>query len=161
MRYFLSLVIGLLLFKPFGVQAQANAETAKTFGLSLIQAYYDNQCTYVFDHLDQTVISLQGGQSLPIQENMRNLFCEDMPVRKDIGNSYAQYQENYRPQVYDQKAFKKQFPAWAQHITLQAGDFFFDGGHPKAAGHTRLFTSENQVRFVLRYTAGDWVIIAI
>lgn len=159
MSRFLCFVIGIISLNNPIVSAQGDATAAKEFGVSLVQAFYDNQCSYVFDHLDKTVTSLQGGQQLAIRASMRGLFCEDMPIRKDISNSYTKYTEQYLPQVYNHKTFKKQFPAWAKHIQLKAGDFFFDGAHPRAAGHTRLFTSENQVRFVVRYQDGDWVII--
>lgn len=159
MARFLCLVIGILGLNSTGIWAQGDAAGAKNFGVSLVQAFYDNQCSYVFDHLDKTVTSLQGGQQLAINASMRGLFCEDMPIRKDIANSYTKYTEQYQPQVYNHKTFKKQFPTWAKHIPLQPGDFFFDGAHPRAAGYTRLFTSENQVRFILRYQEGDWVII--
>jgi hypothetical protein len=141
--------------------AQASAEGAKDFGIGLIQSLYDNQCNYVFDHLAATVVSLEGGQILPIQEKLRPLFCQDNPIRQDISNGFTQYQNQYRPKVYDHKAFKKAFPVWANHLKLKAGDYFFDGANPRAAGHTRLFVAEQQVRFVLRYEAGDWIIIGI
>jgi hypothetical protein len=159
MSRFLGFVIGIIWLSSNAVYAQGDAAGAKEFGVSLVQAFYDNQCSYVFDHLDKKVTSLQGGQELEINESMRGLFCEDMPVRKDISNSYTKYTEQYQPQVYNHKTFKKQFPAWAKHIQLQPGDFFFDGAHPRAAGHTRLFTSEHQVRFIVRYQEGNWVII--
>ncbi|MGH1337002.1 MAG: hypothetical protein ACRBFS_12830 [Aureispira sp.] len=161
MRHLLLLTIGFFLLQASFATAQGDAEAAKAFGLSLVQSLYDNQCSYVFDHLDKSVTSMQGGQRIAIEENMRPVFCEDLPIRKDISNSYTHYTEQYRPQIYDHKAFKKQFPAWANHITLKAGDYFFDGAHPKAAGHTRLFTAESQIRYILRYTEGDWIIIGI
>ncbi len=157
----ISCIAACWLLTASGLQAQASAESAEAFGRSLVQSLYDDQCSYVFDHLATTIVSLEGGQSLPIQDNMRGLFCEDSPIRTDIANSYTLYESNYRPKVYDHKAFKKQFPAWAKHLTLKSGDYFFDGAHPRAAGHTRLFTAEQQARFVLRYTNGDWVIIGL
>lgn len=159
MSRFLCFVIGIVWLNSARVYAQGDATGAKDFGISLVQAFYDNQCSYVFDHLDHTVTSLQGGQQLAINASMSDLFCKDMPIRKDISNSYTKYTEQYQPKVYNHKTFKKQFPAWANRIQLQPSDFFFDGAHPRAAGHTRLFTSENQVRFVIRYQEGDWVII--
>lgn len=161
MHHILLLTLGLLLGTSSWLQAQGEAAAAQEFGLSLLQAYYDHQCSYIFDHLDQHITTIQGGQKMAIQPAMKALFCEDMPIRKDITNSYSQYQDQYRPKVYDHKEFKKQFPVWAKHFQLKAGDFFFDGANPRAAGHTRLFTSENQARFVLRYQEGDWVIIGI
>lgn len=161
MRHWLLLIISILVLCSSVVNAQGDQTAAKDFGLSLIQSLYDNQCSYVFDHLDKTVFSIQGGQSIVIENNMRALFCKDSPIRRDISNSYSKYLNQYSPQIYDHKTFKKQFPTWAKHITLKAGDYFFDGANPKATGYTRLFTSENQVRFVLRYAQKNWVIIGI
>lgn len=161
MRHILLLTFGILFYATSGLQAQADAATAQEFGLSLIQAYYDNQCSYVFDHLDKNITTIEGGQNMAIQGSMKGLFCQDMPIRKDIANGYNKYEDQYQPKVYNHKEFKQQFPTWAKHFQLKAGDFFFDGAHPKAAGHTRLFIAESQARFVLRYQEGDWVIIGL
>ena len=92
---------------------------------------------------------------------MRQAFCKTSPLRTDVPVSFEHYQTNYAPKVYDKAAFEKAFPAWASRIQWQAGDLFFDGSRPRAAGHTRLFKSEGKARFLLRRQGDSWLIVGL
>lgn len=141
--------------------AQADRESAKLFGLTIIQSFFDQNCDFMFDNLDQRITSFEGGQEVTITPEMRRSFCTDNPLRPDIPVTYQMYEENYTPTVYDKQELSQKFPKWASNLNLQPGDFFFDGSHPVAAGNTRVFTTGNMARFVLRKINGDWKIIAI
>ena len=115
----------------------------------------------MFDNLDTTIISIEGGQSIEINPQMRKLFCSESPLRPDIEVTYEMYVQNYAPKVYDMNELGQKFPEWQNHLNLQAGDYLFDGSHPIAAGNTRLFKAGDMARFALRNINGDWKIIAI
>lgn len=141
--------------------AQDPQNEAKTFGRSLIQSYFDNNCQYVADHLGPELYSLEAGVTLQVDAKMRKAFCKNSPLRSDIPVSFELYEQNYVPKVYDKAAFKKAFPQWAKTIAWKKGDLFFNGSHPRAAGHTRLFKSERQAQFLLRRQGDSWLIIGL
>lgn len=139
--------------------AQDHQAVAKSFGRSLIQSYFDNNCQYVADHLGDQLYSLEAGITISVDAQVRHIFCKDSPLRDDIPVSFDLYEQNYVPKIYDKAAFTKAFPEWAKHIQWKKGDLFFHGGNPRAAGHTRLFKSERQVQFLLRRQGDGWLIV--
>lgn len=141
--------------------AQADKQAAKDFGLTVVQSFFDKNCDYMFDHLASSITSFEGGQTIEIKPEMRELFCQDSPLRPDIKVSYALYEQNYTPTVYNLKEMKAKYPTWVAHLDMRAGDYFFDGALPKAAGHTRLFSAEDMARFLLRKKGDSWEIVAI
>ncbi len=145
----LAILLFLVLHIP-ALWAQDQQAAAKAFGRTLIQSYFDHNCSYVADHFGDQLYSLEAGVARPVDDQVRRLFCKDSPLRGDIAVSFALYEQNYVPKVYDKAAFKKAFPAWAARVPWKKGDLFFDGSHPRAAGHTRLFKSERQAQFLLR-----------
>ena len=149
------------LFLSGNIKAQSDKELAKDFGLSIIQSFFDKNCDYMFDNLDVNITSFEGGQTITITDQMRKLFCSESPLRPDIQVTYAMYEDNYAPQIYNMNELTQKHPEWQAHLNLQNGDFFFDGAHPIAAGNTRLFRAGDMARFALRKINGDWKIIAI
>lgn len=141
--------------------AQSDRESARTFGLNVIQSFFDQNCDFMFDHLDERITSFEEGQTITITAEMRRLFCSENPLRPDMPVTFQMYQENYAPTVYNKQELDQKFPEWSAHLNLQNGDFFFDGAQPIAAGNTRVFTAGDMARFVLRKINGDWKIIAI
>ena len=115
----------------------------------------------MFDNLDATITSIEGGQSITINPQMRKLFCSESPLRPDMEISYEMYEQNYAPKVYDVNELAHKVPDWHSHLNLQAGDYLFDGSHPIAAGNTRLFSAGDMARFAMRNINGDWKITAI
>lgn len=157
----LSMALGLGVLVQ-GLQAQsAQKEAALEFGRSLLQHYFDQDCAHVADHLADQIYSLEAGQSIAVTPELRAVFCKTSPLRPDVPVNWEQYQQQYAPKVYDKAGFERAFPAWAKRIQWQKGDLFFDGAHPKAAGHTRLFKSEQQARFLLRREGQGWRIVGI
>ena len=150
-----------LLLSISSTWAQSDRDAAKDFGLTIIQSFFDQNCDFMFDHLSTTITSFESGQQISITPETRRLFCADNPLRPDIPVTYQMYQENYAPTVYDKNELSQKFPEWASHLNLQAGDYFFDGAHPIAAGNTRVFRAGDMARFVVRKVNNDWVIIAI
>jgi len=150
-----------LLFSASLTFAQATKAEATDFGISIIQSFFDRDCDYMFDNLDASITSIEGSQTIAITPDKRKLFCSEPALRPDIQVTYQMYTENYAPKVYNKTELVQAHPKWAANLNLQAGDYFFDGGHPIAAGHTRLFKTESMARFVLRKINGDWKIIAI
>ena len=135
--------------------------SAEAFGRSIVQSFFDQNCDFMFDNLDQKITSIEGGGIIPITPDLRRLFCAESPLRPDMAVTFQMYEANYQPVLYNKEELSQKFPEWAAHLNLQAGDFFFDGAHPIAAGYTRVFTASDMARFVLRKINGDWKIIAI
>lgn len=143
------------------VFAQRDRASAEAFGMSVVQSFFDQNCDFMFDNLDQQITSFEGGQVIQITPELRRLFCSESPLRPDMAVTFQMYQENYKPVVYDRNELSQKFPEWANHLNLQAGDFFFDGANPIAAGYTRIFRAGDMARFVIRKINGDWKIIAL
>ena len=160
MKYFFTCLLSLFVLQ-FSIQAQATKKSAQRFGLSVIQSFFDHNCDYMFDHFDSSIKSIQGGQTVTITPDTRKKFCEQNPLRTGVPVSYTLYQENYAPKVYTPAELSQKFPEWQTNIQLQAGDYFFDGGHPVAAGNTRMFKTNSMARFAIRMVGGEWKIIAI
>lgn len=141
--------------------AQTGRASAEAFGMSIVQSFFDQNCDFMFDNLDQQITSFEGGQIIQITPELRRLFCSESPLRPDMPVTFQMYQENYKPVLYDRNELGQKFPEWANHLNMQPGDFFFDGANPIAAGYTRVFKAGDMARFVLRKINGDWKIIAI
>lgn len=151
----------LLLTTTVSTSLSAQNEAAATkFGDAIVKSYFDNNCRFVFQQLHTSIISIEGGQSIPISPEMEALFCEDSPLRTDIAVSYELYQQNYTPQVLNATQIEKEYPMWASHLKLQKGDFLYLGGRPNTAG-IRLFKASDMARFLLRQVDGKWKIVAI
>jgi hypothetical protein len=156
----IGLVCGLFLCTNLAF-AQTSRASAEAFGMSIVQSFFDQNCDFMFDNLDQQITSFEGGQIIQITPELRRLFCSESPLRPDMTVTFQMYEENYQPVLYDMTELNQKFPEWAAHLNLQAGDFFFDGANPIAAGYTRVFTAGDMARFVLRKINGDWKIIAL
>lgn len=153
-------LIGFFCLNTDLLTAQDQA-AAKAFGLSLLQSYFDDNCAYVADHLAPTIYSIEGGQTIAVTDQLRQAFCKDQPLRTDVPVSFELYLKNYAPCLYNRATLQKAHPKWAAQLSLQKGDWLFDGSQPKAAGHQRLFKSEGQARFILRPQGDDWVVIGL
>lgn len=160
MKYILTICLSVLICQA-SLQAQATKQAARTFGISVIQSFFDNNCDYMFDHLESSIKSIQGGQTINITADMRKQFCENNPLRRDIPVNYQMYAQNYAPTVYTAAELNQKFPEWQNNIQLNSGEFLFDGGHPIAAGNKRLFKSNGSARFALKMVSGEWKIIAL
>jgi len=143
------------------VSAQSLKKEAQSFGVSVIRSFFNNNCDFMFDHLDQTIVSFESGLSKSINAEDRRSFCDTKATRTDVDVSYELYKSNYNPTIYDANELSQKFPQWHNNLNMQPGDLFFDGANPIAAGHTRLFVAENMARFVLRKTNTGWLIVAI
>jgi len=168
----------LLLFVSLGIFAQktpnsslstaavANSTTlqvqeAKDFGLSVVKAYFDANCTYVYSKLNNEILSIESGQKFDKSTIVQQAFCADSPLRNDIRVSYAQYLQNYNPQVLNATAFSAAYPEMQQALQLKEGDFFFNGMNLNSNA-TELFRAADMTRFVLRRIGqNQFVIIAM
>lgn len=160
MKYILTCMLSFF-FLQFAVQAQTTKKAAHKFGMTVIQSFFDQNCDYMFDHFDASIQSIQSGQTVAVTPESRKQFCAQHPLRTDITVTYAMYAQNYAPKVYSAAELSQAFPEWQTNIQLQTGDFLFDGGHPVAAGNTRLFKTNSMARFALRMVGGEWKIIAL
>ena len=160
---FRSSFLAICLFLCFQSLAQTSgsATEAKNFGLSIVRSYFDNNCSHVFDQLSSRITSIEGGQQIQITEEQRNEFCAQSPLRNDVSVSYQEYLENYAVAVLDLKQFNAKYPEWSNNLSMKAGDYFFDGSRPIAAGAKRLFRASDMSRFLLRKMNGTWKIIAL
>ncbi len=121
----------LCLFMTASLTAQDKKKAAaKTFGLSIIQSFFDHNCDYFFDHLAPEITSFESGQQFKKSEKMRKLICAESPLRPDMEVSYAMYEKNYAPKLYSAAELAKKHPQWEAHLNLQKGDIFFDGAYP-------------------------------
>jgi hypothetical protein len=131
------------------------------FGQSVIEAYFRRDCDFVWNKMDNTIKSIESGQSFTKSAAMKTEFCAENPLRTDISVSYKQYQNNYAPYVLTQAELAQKYPKIQESLQLQADDFFFDGSQLKQAGATSMFRASDMARFIVRKQAGNWVIIAI
>lgn len=161
MNRLLIMLVSTMMYTTTAVYAQSGATDAKAFGTKIVKSYFDNNCNYIFDQLDRTITSIEGGQQIAITPEIKGLFCEDSPLRDDIKVSYELYQQFYTPKVLSAKEVAAQYPAWEKHLGLQSGDYLFIGGRLNEAGGTRLFKSSDMARFLLRQIDGKWKIVAI
>lgn len=159
-RLFL-MIVSALFWCATSMNAQSSAADAKAFGTKIVKSYFDNNCNYIFDQLDGTITSIEGGQQITITPEVKGLFCADSPLRDDIKVTYALYQQYYTPKVLSAKEVAAQYPAWDKHLGLKSGDYLFIGGRLNEAGGTRLFKSSDMARFLLRQIDGKWKIVAI
>ena len=154
-------VVLLVSMVSSSLSAQGLKKEAQIFGVSVIRSFFNNNCDFMFDHLDQTIVSFESGLSKNITAEDRRSFCATKATRTDIDVNYELYKINYNPTVYDASELSQKYPQWHTNLNMQPGDLFFDGANPIAAGHTRMFVAENMARFVLRKTNNGWLIVAI
>lgn len=160
------LIVTLLLLSNL-VSAQKASSTSqeaiavKEFGMSIVKSYFKHDCNFAFDRLHTSITSFEGGQTIKITPEMRQLFCQDDPLRTDIKVSYDMYQDNYTPEILNINQMDQKYPEWVAHVKMEKGDYFFFGGKVKAAGATRLFKASDVARFLVRKINGSWKIVAI
>lgn len=141
--------------------ATLQLQEAKDFGLSAVKAYFDANCAYVYSKLNNEITSIESGQKFDKSAISQQDFCTESPLRKDIRVSYAQYLQNYSPQVFDATTFAAQYPEMQQALQLKEGDFFFNGANLNSNA-TDLFRAADMTRFVLRRIGqNQFVILAM
>jgi hypothetical protein len=137
------------------------ATEAKNFGLSIVKAYIDFNCTFVYSKLANELTVFETGVKMQKASVPQNTFCAKSPVRSDMRVNYQQYLDNYTPEVLDYKQFATKYPSIQNLLKLQAGDFYF-GGNVLKAGGLELFKAADAVRFVIRKgTSGAYQIIML
>jgi len=140
----------------------ANQPTeAKNFGLSIVKAYFDFNCTFVYSKLANELTVFETGVRISKASVPQNTFCANSPLRTDMRVNYQQYLDNYTPEVLDYKQFATKYPSIQNLLKLQPGDFYF-GGNVLKAGGLELFKAADAVRFVIRKgTSGAYQIIML
>ena len=166
MKLITTTLVALAMFMSTAAMSQlassnSDADQVRTFGMEIIQRYFNNDCNYVFDRLHTTVTSFEGGHSISIGPEVKKAFCSESPLRQDIAVTYQMYLDNYAPEVLTAKQLKIQFPEWHNHLNVQPGDYMFFGSKQKAAGAKRVFTASDMARFLVRKINGEWKIIAM
>ena len=122
---------------------------AKTFGLSIVKAYIDFNCAFVYSKLANELVSYETGVKTSKSSVPQSTFCATSPLRTDMRVTYQQYLDNYTPEVLDYKQFATKYPSIQNLLKLQPGDFYF-GGNVLNSGGIELFKAADAVRFVIR-----------
>lgn len=141
--------------------AMSQATEAKNFGLSIVKAYVDFNCPFVYSKLANELTVFETGVKIAKASVPQNTFCANSPLRTDMRVNYQQYLDNYNPEVLDYRQFANKYPSIQNLLKLQAGDYYF-GGNVLKAGGMELFKAADAVRFVIRKDAsGAYQIIML
>ena len=155
---FLFLSVGLFAQRSTGgltntASSTANqAADARTFGLTVVKAYFDFQCSFVYEKLATEITNFTDGVKVQKSSVAQATFCAKSPLRTDMRVQYYQYLENYNPEVLDHTQFAIKYPQYQRFLQLKAGDFYF-GGNVLKSGGLELFKNPDAVRFVVRKNA--------
>ena len=125
---------------------------AKNFGLTLMSAYFNRDCNYVYGKLSSEITVFDGGAKVNKSEFSASDICNEVSIRTDITANYNSYLTNYEPEVMSAAEFGTKFPAYQAVLQLREGDFYF-GGNKLKTGGTEHFFSHDHTRFILRRTA--------
>lgn len=126
-----------------------NHSQALDFGKSMVKAFFDNNCTAVYNSLATSVMSMESGEQFIKSTFTEQQFCSENPARRDIATSYQIYLNNYMPVAMTHTEFAEAYPQLQEIYQLQAGDFYFNGANLKK-GATELFRAADMVTFILR-----------
>jgi hypothetical protein len=150
----LTILIFVLIAQTQGFSQEltnSNHGKALDFGKSMAKAFFDNNCTAVYNSLATTVISMESGEQFLKSNFTEEQFCATNPVRKDMAASYAIYLKNYSPLVMTHVEFAEAYPQFQEIYQLQPGDFYFHGANLNK-GATDLFKAADMLNFILRKT---------
>lgn len=167
------LLLACVLFSFSALTAQRTAKTTisgtldrekqevKTFGLSVIESYFRQDCDFIWNRFGRSIQSIENGQVFETTPDLKTELCNETPIRTDITVSYAMYQTNYDQKIYSSAEIATMYPEVHQRLQMQTGDFLFDGSQRKTATSTSLFRASDAARFVVRRKGTSWIIIAI
>ncbi len=159
--------IASLLFGFQSIDSSQNSELkneALDFSLSIVQAYFDQDCDYVLASIVDSIYMIQDGEYISIQEKKDN-FCHNVTStnlqKKD--KTFSNYREQYDAIIFTKDELEEYIgEAMPQELPIQDGDFFFWGGRLKEefkeSGH---FMRVNSLYFVVRKIDGNWKIVSI
>jgi len=140
--------------------ASSSKTEAKNFGLTLISAYFNRNCNYVYGKLSSEITVMDGGAKVNKSDFTAQDICNEVTIRQDITATYITYLTNYEPEVLSAAEFGTKYPAYQTVLQLREGDFYF-GGNKLKTGGTELFRSHDHTRFVLRrIAANDFQVIS-
>jgi len=157
---FLFLSVGLFAQRGTGLNGTSSStanqsSAAKTYGLSIVQSYFQSNCPSVYEQLAPTVVNVAPQflspstiTSTPKDIIRKTDFCANTPL-KDKTTTWTTYLANYNPTIMDSRQFATNYPRQQSLLNLRSGDFFFDGGVLKPGG-TNLFNNVSSVQFVVR-----------
>lgn len=130
------------------------------FGKQIIKAYFDQDCNAITSTFDTSLISMESGQSVTINNQMIQGFCSESPLRQDMRLNYSMYEANYSPEIMNFKEYSNAYPTRASLYNMQQGDYFFNGINLNA-GATELFRYSDMAAFIIRKTTTGYKIIAM
>jgi hypothetical protein len=125
---------------------------AKNFGLSIVKAYFDEQCPIVYGKIATEYVDFNSGAKVQKSSISQADFCANSPIMTDLGFKYSQYLNNYTPEILDHVQFGAKYPRLQALLQLKAGDVYF-GGNILKAGASEIFHTPNAIRFVVRKNA--------
>jgi hypothetical protein len=131
--------------------ASTQTTEAKNFGLTLMSAYFNRDCNYIYGKLSSEITVFDGGNKVNKTEFTASDICNEVSIRTDINATYNSYLSSYEPEVMSAAEFGTKFPAYQAVLQLREGDFYF-GGNKLKTGGTEHFLSHDHTRFVLRRT---------
>jgi len=136
-------------------------DAVKAFGLSIVKAYFDDNCDFIYDQLDNTIYSMESGDAFTKDAQLKNLFCGENPLREDVPVSYQMYLDNYVQTVYTSLEFKNLNAEMHDFLELGKTDFVFVGSEMKKGKTGRVFRASDMATFVVRKINGNWTITKI
>jgi len=154
---FMVLFLGLNAFSQRGSSLNSTnavnvTEEVNKFGLSIVKAYFDNQCNFVYSKLANEWTDFNSGTKISKNSVPQSTFCADSPIMTDLGFSFSDYLNHYQPEILNNLQFAQKYPRLQTLLQLRSGDFYFGGDIQKPNG-SQIFHTPTAIRFVIRKNA--------
>jgi hypothetical protein len=143
------------------ISADRDKKDVETFGLSIIESYFRQDCDFIWNRFGRTIQSIESGEVFETTPDLKTELCNENPLRTDTKVSFAIYKLNYTQKVYSSAEVATMQPELHQRLQMQVGDFLFDGSQRKTTTSTSVFRASDAARFFVRRKGTSWIIIAI
>lgn len=135
-------------------------QEAKTFSLSIVQAYFSEDCDKVFNSLHDTILVMDGDGVFP-KAGKEDKLCKSVKKSvRDKDKTYQDYLDSYDIEILSPKELMEKFDQpLPDYYQTTASDFFFIGSKLKE-GKERSdnFIWDDAFIFMVRKENQTWTI---
>ncbi|MFK7947776.1 MAG: hypothetical protein AB8G11_09305 [Saprospiraceae bacterium] len=143
--------------------AQQNKMAAKTFSLSIVEAYFSEDCDKVFNVMSDAVLIMDGDGIFKPKEHDDKLCQSIKRAIRDKEKTMENYLETYKIEMLNREELEIKFDAkLPDYYKTVDSDFFFIGWELKE-GKTKVdsFIWDDMFVFMVRNENGVWKIKGI
>jgi hypothetical protein len=144
-----------------GIGTDREKKDVETFGLSIIESYFRQDCDFVWNRFGRTIQSIESGEVFETTPDLKTELCAENPLRTDTNVSFTIYKQNYTQKVYNSAEVAALNPELHQRLQMQVGDYLFDGSQRTSTTAASVFRASDAARFFVRRKGTSWMIIAI